>query len=254
MALPDLVTNAGQKIQELIHPPPTPVSYDSPLPQPQIIPQFNPADELPQTEVTLSNNVLNTESDLLNNKITFSTIYLSLRKTCVEREIDLMEFTHYLTEQYLRVYGYDIGKTSMKCVYLYDYANGNYESQLTAGKDFLLFASNALEARQYIGEKYYPDASHTEPVPFSGFATSSVVLITAYQSDKTAWLLSHELAHWVLINKGDPDHLEGVHNYQAIWNNCYHDPDQCSNVWFTIEYPFKPYAQRYYMMDVRSLL
>lgn len=259
MALPDLVTNAGQKIQELIHPPPTPLSHDSPLPQPQIIPQFNPSDELPQTEVTLSNNGVNTESDLLNEKISFSTIYLSLRKSCVDREIYLMEFTHYLTEQYLRVYGYDIGRGSMQCIFLNDFISGNFDQQLMEGKTFVIFATNALQSMQYIEQEYF-NAAHTEPVKFLGHVNygtrPQTILVEAYKADGkygTAWILSHELAHLILHMKGSSLHSEGVHSYEYIWRDC-SSPDACPEVWLKIDYPFSPYKKEYYMMDVRSLL
>jgi hypothetical protein len=218
---------------------------------------LEPDEPKTKAEISLPNDVVRTESNLADEKITFSTIYLSLRKSCVEREIDLMQFTHYLTEEYLRVYGYDIGRANMQCIFLYDFINSNFDKErLMDGKNFVILATNALQAMQFVEQKYF-NAAHNEPVSVRGHVkvgtTPYLVLVQAYRSDETAWTLSHELAHMILYMKNNQFWIDGVHKYQEVWNRC-QDPAPCREVWLKIEHPYAPYAQEYYMMDVRSFL
>lgn len=267
VALPDLVTNTGQRIQEIpsmilaaFHPisesanqQPQTTSPSSETQQVAVVEHTNEVG--PNAEVSFSSNIAKTESDLSNKKISFSTIFLSLRKSCVDREIDLMRFTHWMTEQYLRVYGYEIGKTGMQCIFLNDFINGNYDQYLTEGKHFLLFATNALQAIQFVEHEYYKMPVN-EPRYYGGLAKINVVLVQAYKTEGkfgTAWILSHELAHWVLMERGNPLHREGVHQYEELWRSCA-NPDLCPDIWFKIEYPYEPYMGQYYMMDVQPLL
>ncbi|MFY3741243.1 MAG: azurin [Candidatus Nitrosomirales archaeon] len=229
--------------------------------QPQTITQSNNMDEaMSQQDISLSNNVAKTEV-ISNKKIKFSTIYLSLRKSCVEREIELMQFTHWMAEQYLHEYGYDIGKTNMQCIFLDDFMNGNFDQSLVKDRDFVVLPTNALQAMQVVAQKYVRnDYPHNEPVPFAGVYSSArdnktdIILFEAYKSESTAWILSHEMAHMILFWKGNPQYRDGVHDDQNILQTCYPNWAQCPEIWLTIEYPYKPYKQKYYMMDVRSFL
>jgi tetratricopeptide (TPR) repeat protein len=176
--------------------------------------------------------------NVFGNTLDYSIMFVNSDEQCSSRNYDALSFYETITDQYLNKYGISHSLNDSTCITLDKLETNILKTKSSDLSIIVLDSSSALNylfETNELGHWQYKGASGRNQIIFGSFTPFT-------ESDTGAWILSHELSHFALHYKGQPDSIYGdwVHQIQAEADTCINENlslNQCSNLWTIVSAP-----------------